>query len=638
MPSVGNGHVATNVFSDTVYMNGLYNGRGGRSHRARIPAYANVRLNSTLTHHPFKPVYSLDTRDAVFKVRVDRDRSIVTQRIYAHKFYTRTIVNQIQVVAKPHADPNFIHHEIWIAVKLLPGAESEDVAFESPVPEIVDGRTVWSACGRTVEVEAAALQPEPSAACACWTGVPDHLVVPQHGARVVTFAMTLDTDRTVARRELLQVLQEDGEELFRKHVEPWHRLYYSAGIDIEGDLQLSKVTNAIWYYLLSSLPSEESYQPLNKFYGLSPEVTPSREVAEYEQHITGCISFAIRQYLAATRDEDFLKHGGCSIVTNIADFWASRATINYTTGLYDISNVMGPDEDHGNVTNSIFTNVVAGYSLYLAEYVSCLCAAYYRARSGAGEGEGEGGPRWADVAWSLALPYDAALDYHPQYDGYRRGDVIKQADAVLLAYPLLYPMNRSTMSNDLSYYESVTRPTGPAMTWSMHAVAHLRLGDEHRAAELFHRSYRDYVREPFKVWSEGSGADVGAVNFLTGAAGALQALGAGYAGAALRLRGLQLARARLPPAATALTLRGIKYLGANLTLEIKEKSTTLRVNSVNGDVPLTLFDGQYNVTLVPNMTVSLSGEGPFTISASPWKECKLPSDVIGHNYLRPDDT
>ncbi|RVE43011.1 hypothetical protein evm_012323 [Chilo suppressalis] len=440
MASIGNGHVATNVFSDTVYMNGLYNGRAGRSHRARIPAYANVRLNSTLTHFPFKPVYSLNTRDAVFKVRVDRDRSIVTQRIYAHKFYTRTIVNQIEVVAKPHADPNFIHHEIWIAVQLIPGADSEDIDFQTPVPEVVDGRIVWSRCGDTKEVEEPMFQPLPTVVCVYWTSVPDHLVVPQHGSRVFTFAMTADKNRTVARTELLKVLQEDGEELFRKHVEPWHKLYYSAGIDIEGNMKLSKIVNGIWYYLLSSLPSEKSYQPLERFFGLSPgslargndedynghnfwdteiwmfptilmlypkfarELLQYRldtayvaaynsrssgykgyrypwesaftgvevsspccpEVAEYEQHISGCISFASRQYLAATRDEDWLKHGGCSIITNIADFWASRAIINYTTGLYDISNVMGPDEDHANVTNSVFTNVVAGYSLYLA--------------------------------------------------------------------------------------------------------------------------------------------------------------------------------------------------------------------------------------------------------------------------------
>lgn len=32
----------------------------------------------------------------------------------------------------------------------------------------------------------------------------------------------------------------------------------------------SKVVNGIWYYFLSSLPSEHSHQPLDRYYGLSP--------------------------------------------------------------------------------------------------------------------------------------------------------------------------------------------------------------------------------------------------------------------------------------------------------------------------------------------------------------------------------
>ena len=46
MATVGNGHIATVVYSDTIYMNGLYNGERGESHRARIPSYINVRVQS----------------------------------------------------------------------------------------------------------------------------------------------------------------------------------------------------------------------------------------------------------------------------------------------------------------------------------------------------------------------------------------------------------------------------------------------------------------------------------------------------------------------------------------------------------------------------------------------------------------
>ena len=44
MASVGNGHLATIVYSETVYMNGLYNGERGESHRARIPSRINVSM------------------------------------------------------------------------------------------------------------------------------------------------------------------------------------------------------------------------------------------------------------------------------------------------------------------------------------------------------------------------------------------------------------------------------------------------------------------------------------------------------------------------------------------------------------------------------------------------------------------
>ncbi|XP_050670497.1 protein-glucosylgalactosylhydroxylysine glucosidase isoform X1 [Leptidea sinapis] len=701
MPSVGNGHIATNIFSDTVYMNGVYNGRKGESRRARIPAWANIRLNSTLTHHPYSPVYSLDTRDGVFKVVVNRDRSVVTQRIYAHRYYTRAIINQIEVVPKTRADPNFVHHEIWIAVKLMPGSDSKDIAFVSPTPEVLEGRTVWSACGKTRVSEDPIYQPMPVEVCAYWTSVPDHLVVPHHGKRVFTFVMTADKNETVARQEFIKVLQEDGEELFLKHVEQWHRLYQQAGMEIQGNLYLSKIVNGIWYYYLSSLPSEDTYQPSDRFFGLSPtglarggsfedyeghnfwdtemwifptilllyphygqkllqyrletafvaaelaKITGNKgyrfpwesaytggevtqpccpEVAEFEQHVTGCISFAARQYMAVTRDEEWLKHGGCSIVANIAEFWASRAVINYTTGLYDIENVMGPDEDHSNITNSVFTNIVAGYSLYLAQYVSCLCKDYFIAKQP---------DRWADIAWSLALPYDPVLDYHPQFSGYKRGDTIKQADVVLMGYPLQYPMNASTRANDLSYYERVTRASGPAMTWSMHAIGHLRLEDNHKAALLFNNSYEAYVREPFKIWSEYRRPHVGAVNFLTGMGGFLQALVFGYGGVSVHLDKMMITKPQLPPEATSFKIKGIKYLGADLTLDIGVEGSSLSVTSLDDTWPLIMFNGKYNITLVPGLSVILSGSGPFTIRSLPWKDCKLPADIIGQNYLRP---
>lgn len=86
----------------------------------------------------------------------------------------------------------------------MPGPDSEDVAFEPPVPEIIEGRTIWHSCGFTKESEEPAYQPEPVQVCAFWMSVPDHLVVPHHGSRVFTFAMSADKNKTIARDELIK--------------------------------------------------------------------------------------------------------------------------------------------------------------------------------------------------------------------------------------------------------------------------------------------------------------------------------------------------------------------------------------------------------------------------------------------------
>ena len=45
MPTVGNGHMATVVYRDRLFLNGLYNGKGKKSHRAAIPSLNRIKLN-----------------------------------------------------------------------------------------------------------------------------------------------------------------------------------------------------------------------------------------------------------------------------------------------------------------------------------------------------------------------------------------------------------------------------------------------------------------------------------------------------------------------------------------------------------------------------------------------------------------
>lgn len=86
-------------------------------------------------------------------------------------------------------------------------------------------------------------------------------------------------------------------------------------------------------------------------------------IAQYQQHISGDISFGLRYYLSLTHDVDFMKSEGCELAMEIAKFWESRVTLNESSKLYDINHVMGPDEDHVDVNNNVYTNVIAKYSL-----------------------------------------------------------------------------------------------------------------------------------------------------------------------------------------------------------------------------------------------------------------------------------
>lgn len=137
-----------------------------------------------------------------------------------------------------------------------------------------------------------------------------------------------------------------------------------------------------------------------------------------------------------------------------------------------------------NILSSLLTTI-------LHSFASCLCNNYYSRSAPT--------TAWKEIAKRIKLLYDPDDAYHPQYEGYQRGTIIKQADTVLIGYPLLYKMSDSVKRNDLLIYENVTRPTGPAMTWQIHTISHIELNEIDKADVLFRKSYQNYIRPPFNV-------------------------------------------------------------------------------------------------------------------------------------------
>jgi trehalose/maltose hydrolase-like predicted phosphorylase len=138
---------------------------------------------------------------------------------------------------------------------------------------------------------------------------------------------------------------------------------------------------------------------------------------------------------------------------------------------------------------------------------------------------------------------------------------------------------------DVEYYSPRTDPGGPAMTWGMHAVAWLELGERARVASLFDRSFGN-AQLPFLVWTETPTG--GTTNFLTGVGGFLRTVLFGLPG--LRLWGDRLAlNPQLVEGMTAVRARGLHYRGATLTLEYGAETMAIAVT--RGEAVVVLPDG-----------------------------------------------
>ncbi|XP_077998833.1 protein-glucosylgalactosylhydroxylysine glucosidase-like [Glandiceps talaboti] len=296
------------------------------------------------------------------------------------------------------------------------------------------------------------------------------------------------------------------------------------------------------------------------------EVCPGRVYADYEQHITGDIALAIQQYLYVTGDKDFLlQDGGWDLVINIAEFWASRVEWDDMKEKYVIKGVMPPDEYHRYVDNSVYTNVVARISLNLPLFAGKLVGQIDKVSS-----------QWIDIANKLYIPFDETNQYHPEFDGFTPETTVKQADVILLGYPLMYPMTPEVRHNDLSNYDNVTDQWGPAMTWSMFTIGWLELAQYQKAHDVFQRCYAN-IQQPFKTWTEIADGS-GAYNFITGMGGFLQTIVFGYGGIRIHPDLLEL-NPVLPLTTNELSFTGIQYLGSSFNVVVKETDMTITMTT-----------------------------------------------------------
>lgn len=625
MAVLANGYLGTQVYGRSLHMGDVYNGNGTESHRAHIPSTLNVLLSNT---GPGELLYGLNTRKGVFECVLKSERMLVVQRMYAHRSRRNLLVHSVHV-QRTGPDQSPLH--LNLSSSFTPF--SEDIDFKEG-SAFLEARYIYGEIHAPEGKECSK-----TTVHMVWTPVPTCLELP--AGQIVkkwTFLTALSTDESEAKAEYRAGrLAAETRELYHTHKAAWSQLWAASCIDMTGDFYLTQVLYACMFYMLSALPSTSTLD--HPFFGLSPgglsngernedylghvfwdqetwmypvallfhprvartmleyrvarlgaarensraaghrgakfpwesavaghEVCPEDIYGQQEIHINGDVSFAFQQYFLVTQDLNFFSQlGGWDVVKSIAEYWTSRVEWNKTEKCYDINNVMPPDEYHNGVKNSVYTNVVAKYSLDFASDLGELLKVPVP-------------PKWKDISSKLKIPIDHEKNYHPEYDGYNLGESVKQADVILLGFPLGFPMSAQMRKNDLEFYEEVTDHDGPAMTWSMFAVGWLEMNDSEKAKKMITRCYQN-IHEPFKVWSENPDGS-GAVNFLTGIGGFLQANLFGYFGIRITKEGLKF-NPNIPENVSEGVVTGLTYLGNKIKFSATVANVVLTVTAID---------------------------------------------------------
>ena len=144
---------------------------------------------------------------------------------------------------------------------------------------------------------------------------------------------------------------------------------------------------------------------------------------------------------------------------------------------------------------------------------------------------------------------------------------------------------------------------------------------------MFRRSYEPYYHKPFYVWSE-SILGAGAVNFITGIGGFLQAVMFGYFGARTHLDRINFDPV-LPPSIDTMKLTGVNYQDVEFDLLVEEER--LSINFTRVDSPVVLFSEDNILEVGKTQVVSLARSQFYLtpLDSEYLRRCPVPTDVIG---------
>lgn len=238
-------------------------------------------------------------------------------------------------------------------------------------------------------------------------------------------------------------------------------------------------------------------------------------------HINADIAYAIKQYVTATGDVDFLIGKGAEILFETSRFWVDLGHFNPARGgAFCIDAVTGPDEYTAIVNNNAYTNLMVQsqlrYAYETAELLKREYAGKYEAlkdRIGLADQEPE---LWLEAAERMYVPHDEHLGIYAQDDTFLskekwdfentpkdkyplllhyhplviyRHQVLKQPDLVLAMFLLGELFTVDEKVRNYEYYEPLTTHDS-SLSPCIHSIVSAEIGDLEGAYDYFNRTAR----------------------------------------------------------------------------------------------------------------------------------------------------
>jgi len=369
--------------------------------------------------------------------------------------------------------------------------------------------------------------------------------------------------------------------------------------------------------------------------GRAGNCTATGPCFDYEYHINGDIAQEFANYWTTSGDTAYFRSSLLPIYDSIATFYSDILTKNGTH--WSLTNMTDPDEYANHIDNGGFTMPLIADTLSNA---NTLRGMFNQSQNST----------WTTQSQNVLIPHDEDSDIRLEYTGMNGSVSVKQADVVLVTYPLSSVSQNYTASDslsDLDYYAAKQSVNGPGMTYSVFSIIANQVSPSGCASYTYQQySEHPYARAPWFQFSEqltdnfdANGGTHPAYPFLTGHGGANQIVPFGYLG--LRLIPTSAAlhiNPALPPQIPSIRYRTIHWRGWPILATSNQTHTTLSrpssLSPASGAVPnstysrlpipisvgpiggdQTSFDLSLNSTItIPNRQPGLNATTPGNIA------------------------